>query len=507
MAKAIVARENGDDYQRLVLWIYICKFLYNNSDIETISHEFDEVNGFDDIVIKYKSPIICAGERKIDKEYIQVKYHQQQSDFLTIDNLMKPKFINSKSKSFLEKLKSAFELKGVNYDKCLFTLYTPFDIEQNDTLYKIVDNHDRMIKIDSFFDGTKTTQRAKDMKKILEHLKIEDQELKLILTRVRFYRGPSFPELIEHLNQLLVSNRLVPISNLTVKNSYIELAKHWLAGNSLHLSKEFILKECEAECLLSPKVETEKIFAIKTFLNNTTYLEREEIETVDISDLFNSGKYLKDEYEWESIHQRIKSFCCEKENTDVVFSVHLECSLTTAFLLGRIVNPKSGLCVYPMQKTSKGTVSWKNISSETFDSFGKICQCNEYISNEDGTESILMISITNDVENDVMEYFNGKQHNIRKVYHIQSKDCGVDSIKNGVQSWNVSNFVAKLLGSRTSFEKREMTHVFVSAPSALMFTLGKLSLNMGHLVLYEHDMKYEKKIIYVKSATFPMKGE
>jgi|GEM_PF-1459328 len=507
MAKAIVARENGDDYQRLVLWLYICEFLYNNSDIETIFHEFDEVKGFDDIVIKYKRPLIYSGERKIEKQYIQVKYHQQQSDFLTIDNLIQPKFINSKKQSFLEKLKGAFELLGEDYDKCLFTLYTPFDIDQNDTLYKIVDNHDRMIKIDSFFDGTKITQRAKDKNKILEHLKIEERELKLILSRVRFYRGQSFPELVDQLNLLLVSNGLVPISNLTVKNSYIELAKHWLAGRSLQLSKEFILSECEAEGLLSPKVEIEKTFAIKTFSNNTLYLEQQEIETVDISDAFNNGKYLKDEYEWDLIHQRIKSFCSVKENTDEVFSVHLECSNTTAFLTGRILNSKSGLCVYPMQKTSNGIVSWRNFISEKIDSFENLCLCNEYVTNETGSESILMISITNNVENDVLEYLSGKQKNVRKVYHIQSKNIGWDSIKNGVQCWNISDFIAKLLGSRTSLEKRAITHVFVSAPSALIFTLGKLSLNMGHLVLYEHDMKYEKKDIYFKSATFPMKGE
>ena len=56
MAKSIIARENGDDYQRLVLWQYINDFLLQDSNIDVIWHEYSEVKGFDDIVIKYKKP-------------------------------------------------------------------------------------------------------------------------------------------------------------------------------------------------------------------------------------------------------------------------------------------------------------------------------------------------------------------------------------------------------------------------------------------------------------------
>lgn len=506
MAQAIVARENGDDYQRLVLWMYINKFICT-SDIEIIFHEFDEVKGFDDIVIKYKSPQIICGERSVEKEYVQVKFHQYQSDFLTIDNLIQPKFINSKTKSFLGKLKDTYKLLGDEYRKCLFTLYTPFDINQNDILYKMVDNRSRMITRDSLFDGTTKTERAQIKNKILKHLNIEEEELKIILSRVRFYKGYPFPQLIDLLNIYLSANGLASISNRTVCNSYISLAKNWLSGSKLKLSKEFIMSECTAEGLISSSKQIHSKFAIKTFLNNTSYLNDQKIDTLDLSEIFDSGKYLKKEYEWESVYQKMKSFCAQKENSGKVYSVHLECSLTVAFLSGRIVNPKSGLCAYPMQKTLDGIVSWMYCSGEDTDSFDNLCLCDEYLVNDNGTDSVLMISITNNITLDVMEYLEAHQVNIRKVYEIKSKNYGPESIKNGVQCWNVSEFIAKLLGSRTRREKIMTTHVFVSAPSALMFSIGKLSLNMGKLTLYEHDMKYTKEDVYIKSAVFPMKGE
>ena len=507
MAQAIVARENGDDYQRLVLWNYINKFISKTTDIETIFHEFDEVKGFDDIIIKYKSPIITCGERTVEKEYVQVKFHQYQSDFLTIDNLIQPEFINSKTQSFLGKLRDAYKLLGDDYSKCLFTLYTPFDIDQNDTLYEMVDNRSRMITKDSLFDGTTRTKRAQDKDKLLKHLNIEEEELKIILSRVRFYKGHPFPELIDLLNIFLGTNGLVSISSQTVCNSYISLAKNWLSGNKLELSKEFIMSECKAEGLICPLEENNCRFAIKTFVNNTSYLNQQEIETLDLSEEFDSGKYLKEECEWESICQKIRAFCSEKENTGKIYSVHLECALTIAFLLGRIVNPKSGLCAYPMQKTLNGIVSWRSCSGEDADSFNNLCLCDEYIVNDTGTESVLMISITNNIEMDVLEYLETQQVKVRKVYHIKSKNHGPESIKNGVQCWNVSEYISKMLGSRIHREKVAMTHVFVSAPAALMFSIGKLSLNMGKLTLYEHDMKYTKEEIYIKSMEFPMKGE
>jgi len=51
------------------------------------------------------------------------------------------------------------------------------------------------------------------------------------------------------------------------------------------------MSECKAEGLICLPEEIHSRFAIKTFVNNTSYLKQQEIETLDLSEAFNGGKY------------------------------------------------------------------------------------------------------------------------------------------------------------------------------------------------------------------------
>ncbi len=136
LGKQIVAQESGHEYQRLVLWMYINQMLAGQFNIKSVYYEYDEQKGFDDIVVEYKKPIFFNGNREITKEYIQVKYHVHQDNYISIKNLIDPKFINASRYSYLDNVKTAFVDLENNYEHCIFTLYTPYDIEQGDTLYR-----------------------------------------------------------------------------------------------------------------------------------------------------------------------------------------------------------------------------------------------------------------------------------------------------------------------------------------------------------------------------------
>ena len=103
MANAIVARENGDNYQRMVLTHHITKLIHGDSDYKRLFTEHPEIKSFDDIVVEYKQPAYKHGHRCIGKEFIQTKFHQYESDTITLDNLMLPSFVNSTKFSFLQK--------------------------------------------------------------------------------------------------------------------------------------------------------------------------------------------------------------------------------------------------------------------------------------------------------------------------------------------------------------------------------------------------------------------
>ena len=49
MAKAVVARQHGDEYQQLVFWKYALKMLSGSYDIENIKYEDEKVKSYDDV--------------------------------------------------------------------------------------------------------------------------------------------------------------------------------------------------------------------------------------------------------------------------------------------------------------------------------------------------------------------------------------------------------------------------------------------------------------------------
>ncbi len=501
LANAIVARENGDNYQRMVLWHHITKLIHGDSDYKRLFTEHPEIKSFDDIVVEYKQPAYKHGHRCIGKEFIQTKFHQYESDTITLDNLMLPSFVNSTKFSFLQKLKSAYKQLGDNYNKCAFTLYSPFDVAQDDILYSAIANIDGFINLDKIFDGSVRTPRAKAIEKMKKHLQVDNEELKMILGQFRFYRGPRYPELIDSVNLGLGVLSFEKISNSSAINPYVSLASKWLSGGISEITPEFIYSECSAEGLIAKSNTQISKLAIKTFRAGTKYLVENNIETLDLSDSFEGGNFLSSSL-WPDIKNKIFSFC---DHHDVLnqYEIYLECSFSVGFIAGRIFNPKSGCFIYPVQKTADGLQSWNYYNGS------EIKQIEDTLLSElievptPGTnDSILVISITHDIECDVQEYLREEGVEYSKLLKFKHKKIGNYAINDGRQCLQIAEYIASLLNRRSRTEKMALTHIFVAAPVSLLFYLGKYSLSFGKLQLYEHDLHCSKNKAYWKSVSY-----
>ena len=176
-----------------------------------------------------------------------------------------------------------------------------------------------------------------------------------------------------------------------------------------------------------------------------------------------------------------------------------------AFLVGRTLNPKSGVCAYPVQKTVTGREIWAG-SGDT-GTFCNYYSFEEIKHDNQANENVLIISITHDIVDDVMAYLTENSIAVNTVYIVKGLELGHEVIKDGMQCWSFAAYIAKHFSNRKQSEKNHTTHIFVSAPNALMFALGKFSLNMGVLMLYEHNLGTTKAETYVKSLQLPLKGE
>lgn len=476
MASSIKARQNGDEYQYLILWEYILRMLNIESNIEKIMFEYNDnkIKSFDDIIIEYKEKVVFKGKKKIEKEYIQVKYHQYENKFITFNDLMDSKFISAK-KSFLQKLKEAYEKLGEDYKKYKFTLYNIYKIDPNDELGKSLYKKDNIINFEKI---------SKSMKeKLCSHLGVEEKNLEEILSQLTFIEGKGIPETIRDLNISLNKHDLVLINNYELENPYLNLTENWFHNNKLELTRKNVLEDC-LEFKLKQKRYNES-FAIKTFSDYTDYLQEKNIETIDFSEFFTSGKFIKDSKNWEKIRKKLKEWI-EKQDTSKEYGLYLECSYSLALLAGTIFNSKCGIPIYPYQKTTDGLIFWK----ETL-----LKKDGEKILNIEVSEkkdintldSIVIINITHDIKDEVLDFIKEKKIPYSKIYNFSSKNIGKRSVVNENNCKKICTEIQEKLASRISKEKRAITHLFLAAPIALIFYLGKEFVGIGKTKLYEYS--------------------
>ena len=479
MAAPIKARQNGDEYQYLILWEYLLKMLDSETNIEKIKFECDDIKSFDDIVIEYKENTIFHGEKNIEKEYIQVKYHQYADKAITFSDLINPDFISAK-KSFLEKLKGVYEKLGEDYKKNKFTLYNIYKIDISDDLGKCLYKKDNTINFKRLSKNT--------IKDLCDYLHVSEDVLKNILSQLTFIEGKGIPEIINSLNEKLYKHDLISINDCKLGNPYIELVLNWFHNDKIEVTKSKLIEECCKYDLKRKKFN--ESFAIKTFESYTDFLKKNNIEILDFSNYFTYGKFIKDLNSWKNIREDLKKWI-EKKEIDKEYFIHLECSYGMAFLAGSIFNSKCGIPIYPYQKTEKGMILWKEEKLENTKAKTETLniEVNEDKNNIQSFDSIAIINITQNIKNEVLEFSKDMNIVYSKLYNFTHENVGKNSISNANECKDICIKIKEKLSSRNSKEKKAKTHLFISAPVALIFYLGKEFLGVGNIVLYEYNHK------------------
>lgn len=255
MATAIIARQLGDEYQQLVFWKYALMMLSEKYEIENIRYEDDSVKSYDDVVIQYSKPQIFR-DSTISKEYMQVKFHMRDDNLFTLDGLLDPAFINASKNSLLHNVVEAYKKLGVEeFKRCVFVIYSMWDIAQNDVLYELVSNADSTIEIDKLFDGkTELSRMGKIRKKMQTALGVEENELKCILRQIRIKtRQDKLDDLTNSLNQQLEHLDLQVISGSSYNNQYTQLIQNMYKSRITLFTKDFLEEQLRNENLYSAK--------------------------------------------------------------------------------------------------------------------------------------------------------------------------------------------------------------------------------------------------------------
>lgn len=504
MAQAIIPREIGDEYQKLVFWQYALKMLLGTSEIDKVGYECDEIKTFDDVVVYYANPQKYR-KKTISKEYIQVKFHVRNNDSFTFDNLIDPKFINATKYSLLDKVVMAYRKMGDDFTNCKFTIYSVWEINQSDTLFGMISHIDKGIDIDKLFDGTGDTSRTgKIRKKLRESLGVTEEELKIVLGQVCIRSGQdSYEDMVRSLNNDLKSLGLKLISGSQYQNHYTDLIGKLFHAGYMEYDNNFIIEQLLNEGLYNDEKEITH-FVISSYKRHTENLECETDSMLKL-DNYVSGKFLKDNFSWEDLYPIINKYINSICVGDRTFYCQLETNFTIAFMAGRILDIKAGKDIVPVQRTDNGIKIWRPEEKDI----------NEYaeagisdIDLDDSSKDVaVVIEFTREILNDVKEYIVNSKLNIGRIITIRTDNIGSKSVKDGTHALILANQIKNEIDKRKSEEKLARLHLFVSCPISIVFLLGRYSFSFGKVQMYDYDMLKIGTGTYYPTVMFPIKGE
>lgn len=501
MRNAIAARDLGDDYQRMVFWKYVNQMMKKDSDISWIGYECDEVKSFDDIVICYEKEQRFR-DGFINRDYVQVKFHIRNDNYFTLDNLISPKFINANVNSILNNVVKAYENGSIDFSKSRFIIYSPWDIKQDDVLYGLISNEDGSFELDKIFDGTTSRSKmGKIRNKLCQALDVDESDLYAILKQTCiYYKREGIEQLEEILNREFSYNGLRQWTSSRDTNPYIDLIRKCNICGIHEFIPENIMLECEREGLIKPSDDEDVIF----FRSFDKYTEETDSKKLDLLSMFN-GRFLIDGYTWDDIYSLIDEFVKKNMKIGCDYKVRLDVHLSIAFALGRVLNTKSGIKAVPIQKTFDGLVEWgwHDNQSANYDSF----IISESKINSTGKDIAVVISVTNDIHEDVNNYISACSLDVGTIYYLNLPNISNNSLENGYHAWLLAEQINDLIGRELKFKKKNVLHLFASCPVTLMFNIGKMSLSYGKVQLYEFDFKKEKTGTYYKTLLFPQRGE
>ena len=74
MARAVSARQQGEEYQARAFWLKACRLFQPHTKVNKVGYEIEEMPHFDDIAVFYGDGASGWQGNALDSDYYQVKW-------------------------------------------------------------------------------------------------------------------------------------------------------------------------------------------------------------------------------------------------------------------------------------------------------------------------------------------------------------------------------------------------------------------------------------------------
>lgn len=245
--------------------------------------------------------------------------------------------------------------------------------------------------------------------------------------------------------------------------------------------KAFLWPEKPTGPLTPPKL------GIRTFLHKTDNLEDEVDLPLDLVPMFK-GRKLRVEEDWqETVYPEVERFLNRHAARLKSLYLQLDTHTSVAFAAGYTLGTMGGRTVTIRQRTPWGSGDWE-LSPGGGDVLPDTPLWSEIRTIDcpgGGTELALAVSVTHDVLSDVEEWVKSEPRVGRILALSVHPKPLFTSLLNGAHAVALAQDVSGRLRERSAGERAGVLHVFLSAPNAFTFSLGRLAPGFGKVQVYE----------------------
>ena len=300
MADAVVARQQGDDFQARIFWLAAASLLDDKSPVRRVLFETGP-KAFDDVVVDYArdgAPQDYAG-KPILRCHKQCKWHVRPGDFGFAD-LTEPTFIGAESTSFLQRARQAQSSHAPDGEGARFQLVTNWNARPQDPLRKLIQHQTNALDINTMFQGGNASIMGRLRSLWINHLGIDEQELRFLVRTLGVnLRIRSGEDLREHLNDKFAAVGMRRIPSSEAGFSYDDLIRKLHAQGRKEFDRHsFRALAREEKLLAGPKEPPKTIVGVRSFMHPIDDIEARATTTLNLVPYFD-GRFLKDKSGWE----------------------------------------------------------------------------------------------------------------------------------------------------------------------------------------------------------------
>lgn len=505
MTQAVVVRRDGDVFQARMFWLRAARLLDEDGCINRVGFE-SGLKGFDDVWVEYaadRGPQDHFGNQ-LHYERMQCKWHARPGTF-TYEDLTKPEYINATSTSLLQRALSAFRADTADGKQSRLSLVTNHFADSTDPLHDIVRTKSYSLDLDKLFEGkTERSATGRLRKAWREHLGIDEDELRALCSRLTFdITRDSLERLRDLLDDACRLNGLVrPLPNASTM-PYDSNIFEWVGQRRTEFDRNSFRAKCAQEGLLSTPTKSIGLYGIKSFEHALDRLENRCVQVLDLVSEFD-GRAVREHAAWQDrLVPKLTEFLTRVPAKDGRMRLAIETHATLAFAAGAVLNTKSGRLVELEQRTPAIKI-WAPDDDATT-SFTP-WQFSEVDLDPHGSGLAFAVSVTRDTEADVRRYLSAHRLQLRKLVGVTLQ--GGPSAT-AVGSGAHANWLAEQLSAWSkryrvgNVSHNERCHLFISAPNAFTFYLGRQAESMSPLTLYEYDFGGRQDGSYRPSISYP----